>query len=179
MMQNFSLTNDSMVDFLSILRAIIETMFSEQSSEYSQMYLTTWHNYMFRDGKKWIGDDKELLRKLGVKSLSASDKRGWSKPKLLFVCTISDYKTDMVKDEQAIPFNDYNLLMERLCVLLQDDPNQKIEKKSKFNQMCGSGYHYGFNEHDGDVDMGYCAQYRPNGGWNNIDISLCHIYYGK
>jgi hypothetical protein len=179
MLQNIYLETDNMTQFIAIVRAAIKTTFELPPGKYSQLYLTTRQNYMFRDGKKWIGNNKDLLDKLGVKSLSATDERGWSKPKRFFICTIADYRTEMEKDNQAIPFNSYDLLMERICVLLQDNPNHKIGSKTKFNQLCGSGYHYGFNEHDGDIDMGYCCQYRPNGGWNNLDISLCHVYYGK
>lgn len=179
MMQNFYLETDSINSFLRIIKTVIETLFNLDTSEYTQLYLTTKQNMMFRDGKEWIGDDKELLWRLGVESLAASDPRGWSKPKRFFVCTIADYKTDMKDDKLAVAFNDYDDLIKRIDVLLSDDPNQKTSKPAQFVSECGSGYNNGFNEMDGSIDMGFCAQYRPNGAWNNIDISLCHIYYGK
>lgn len=179
MIQSFRIATDDLTTFLTVVRGIIENTFNKESSKYSQLYLTTEQSMMFRDGKKWIGDDKELLRNLGVKSLGASDERGWSKPNLFFRCSIADYKSDMVKDDQAIPFNDYNLLMERICVLITDDPNQKRGLEPQFREKCGSGYNYAFNTMDGDIGVGYYATYRPNGGWDIIDIALCHMYYGK
>lgn len=179
MIQNFYLENDNIHQFLTIIRSVIESMFSIKPGQYSQLYLTTWKNYMFRDGKKWIGNDKDLLRKLGVKSLGASDPRGWSKPKKFFICTVADYKSDMEKDKSAIIFDNFDLLIKRIHLLMIDDPNQKIGKEPKFREICGHGYNYAFNQNDGDTGIGYCAQYRPNGGWNDLDIALCHMYYGK
>jgi len=51
--------------------------------------------------------------------------------------------------------------------------------KDKLKEKCGSGFNYGFNSFDGSIDSGYRINYRPNGGWECLDISLCHIYYGK
>ena len=179
MMQSFYLEHDGIDSFLKVVKSVVETMFSLKSNQYSQLYLTTHKNCMFRDGKKWIGNDQDLLNKLGVNALSASDERGWSKPTRFFICTIADYKNDMDNDNEAISFNNYSTLISRLKKLLKDDPNQKISKQNQFFKTCGQGYTYGFNENDGDIDMGYCCQFRPMGGWNSLDISLCHMYYVK
>lgn len=178
-MQAFNLETGQRDTFLRVIQALVESIFEIKSGKYSQLYLTTNQSPMFRDGKRWIGDDKDLLKRLKVKSLGASDERGWSKPKRFFICTIADYKTEMDDDKLAVPFDDFGDLMVRVKSLLQDDPNQKVGNKMQFLTKCGAGYHYGFNQHDGDIEMGYCCQYRPNGAWHNLDISFHHIYYGK
>lgn len=178
-MQSFNLETGDVGTFLRVTQAVIESLFDVESGRYSQLYLTTKRNSLFRDGKKWIGNNKELLNRLGVDSLSASDPRGWSKPKRFFICTIADYKTEMSDDNLAIPFNNFIDLMGRIKLLLKDDPNQKVGNKMQFLTKCGSGYNYAFNQNDGDIEMGYCCQYRPNGAWHNLDISFHHIYYGK
>lgn len=151
MIQSFYLEHDSMACFLKIIRSIIETMFNEKGGDYSQLYITTKQSFLdFKDEKK-----------------------------KLFICSISDYKPDMEKDDLAVPFNSFDHLMGRLWLLIKDDPNQKISNEKRFRQHCGNGYTYSFNEGDGDTGMGYCARYRPNGAWNNLDIFFCHMYYGK
>jgi len=178
MIQSFRLSDSGKKSFLTVLRVIIETTFPTESTKWSQLYLTTQKDVMVRDGKKWIGSDRNLLEKLGVESLGASDKRGWSKPDLLFVCTIANYRSDM-KSNNGIPFNNYDKLMEKINSLLEEDPNKKISRFDDLKKECGSGYNYAFNQYDGDIGLGYFAEYRPNGAWHNIDISFCHIYYGK
>lgn len=50
--------------------------------------------------------------------------------------------------------------------------------KDRFTEQFGDGYHDGFNEMDGSVEVGY----RLQGCFcfpEQLAVSLCHIYYGK
>ena len=45
-----------------------------------------------------------------------------------------------------------------------------------FIETCGDGHNDNFNDYDGSVDVGY----RLKGVWGRaLELSLCHIYYGK
>lgn len=47
-----------------------------------------------------------------------------------------------------------------------------------FFKQCGSDADW-FRKSDGSIDVGYRLNRRMYGGWEFLDVSLCHIYYGK
>ena len=152
LIQAFHYETDDKSPFLTVVDTICRVTFPVIENQFVRLHISTSGNG-FNNGKRWIGP----------KELSASNPKGWSPPKRFFICSVKDYSSDIKHIEQ----------------FLQDDPNFKKSLDLRFNEECGHGYTDWFTTSDGDVDIGYCISYRPNGGWNNFDISLTHIYYGK
>ena len=160
MTQSFLYETDSLDSFEKVLDTMVRVMHKEQPSEYAQLFVTKRAD-AFSDGKRWIGP----------KEMSASNPKGWSKPKFLHVCSIGDYKGEMKEEDE--PFENYANLVQKVIEHL------KNADAKKFFEQCGDGYTDWFNHFDGSIDGGYRLNQRPSGGWDNLDISLCHMYYGK
>jgi len=169
LIQAFHYETDDKAAFLTVIDTICKVVFPVLKSEYITLFISTLERG-FSNGRKWIGP----------KELSASDPKGWSKPKRFFICTIKDYKTDLkVESGHAIIINNHDEIIKHVDGLLDDNPNFKQTLDERFIEKCGHGYTDWFMSSDGDVDNGYCVSHRPSGGWNNFDISLTHMYYGK
>lgn len=95
-------------------------------------------------------------------------------PSRLWLATLADYKSDM-KDTD-LEFSNIQEMIDYIMVVIKD---RKERFKDEFLRTCGTGFNSWFNSNDGDVDVGYRLHRRPNGGWNNLDVSLVHVYYGK
>jgi hypothetical protein len=158
MMQRFILEHDSKISFLKILKEVIICTFSNQIGYYEKLFITTHKDIMFNDGVKPINDK-------------------YTQPKRLFVCTIGNYGE--LNNYIRIKFDDINILINTISDMLDNDPNEKVSKKDQFFELCGDGYTSWFNRFDGSVKYGYRVEHRPSGGWEYLDISLCHMYYGK
>jgi hypothetical protein len=158
--QRFLYETDSLTSFETVLDTMVKLMYEEDPTEYSQMFVTK-RSASFSDGKRWIGP----------KGMASIDPRGWSKPDYMHVCSIGDYKSDIKEGDEA--FSSYVNLVQTVIHHL------KHADIDKFFRECGDGYDDMFNEYDGGIGAGYRLTQRPSGGWNHLDISLCHIYYGK
>lgn len=158
--QSFLYETDSLDSFKKVLEAIVKVMYDEKPSKYAQMFVTRMAD-RFNDGKKWIGP----------KEINSSNPAGWSKPNFLHVCTIGNYKEDAREGDER-PCNYAGLVN----VVMRHLKNADVEK---FYTQCGDGYDSSFNRFDGSISAGYRINSRPLGGANYLDISLCHIYYGK
>jgi hypothetical protein len=157
--QKFVYETDSVDSLEKVLNVLTSIVFDEQPSKYNQMYITTDDTY-FDDGRVW--EHKEM---------SPGDPRGWSKPKYLQVCSLGDDRQAIKSKEET--FDNYALLVQRAMQLVKDAP------ESKFWETCGNGFNQHFNSCDGDTGRGYRISLRKSGARDYIDISLCHIYYGK
>jgi hypothetical protein len=103
------------------------------------------------------------------------DQRKEPKPTRMWIATLADYKSefDRLKKEERMFCRGYDDMVEKtMKVVRAVDP-------SVFYALFGDGYHYGFNRSDGSISHGYLMQWRPNGGWNLLHISMVHMYYGK
>lgn len=169
LMQAFHYETDDTSSFLSVIDTVCRVTFPIIKSDYVQLFISTLERG-FNNGRKWIGPE----------GMSCTDPKGWSRPKKFFICTIKDYKPDAESEyPNIILINKHEEIVTNLERLLSDDPNFKKPLEGRFIARCGQGYTDWFMSSDGDVGIGYCASYRPSGGWNCLDISLTHIYYGK
>ena len=159
---------DYIEHLLSALKVLAEIAFqpSKQAAhhtsrnQYSVLALTTNKNFHFDDGREYDHKKKE-----------------WSKPAYQYVCSVFDYRSDVSSSDKIYEDYDHDAMCQDVRRLLTGSRLAKLNKQ--FLEECGEGYHYGFNSDDGSVVTGYRITQRPNGGWCNLDISLCHIYYGK
>ena len=99
------------------------------------------------------------------------DKISKPKPSRFWLATLGDYQGDSQGQKLC---KDYPDLLNNAMALLCD-----TSRHDEFFATCGDGYHDGFRGFDGSIDVGFRFDKRPNGGWNVLDISLTHIYYGK
>ncbi len=157
--QSFVYETDSQDSFEKVLTTLVGVMFKEEPSQYAQMFVTQ-RSDSFNNGRRWIPKD-----------MSSSDSKGWSRPDYLHVCSIGDYKSEIKEGDER--FESHAQLVQRVMEHL------RIADVRKFFEVCGSGFDSSFNEHDGSIEAGYRLNHRPLGGWSNLDVSLCHIYYGK
>ena len=151
---------DSLESFEKVLATLVKVMFKEEPSQYAQAFVTRGSD-SFCDGRKWIGSP----------AMSSSDPKGWSRPDYLHVCSIGNYKSEIREGDEK--FESHASLVQRVMEHLK---NADVRK---FFEVCGMGFNDSFNRHDGSIEVGYRLNHRPGGGWNNLDVSLCHIYYGK
>jgi len=151
--QDLVYETDSLESFKKVLEVALRVMYKEESSEYSQLFLTERQDMSFNDGSRYLPNGKKTL------------------PKYMHVFTIGDYKSNIQKEDEK--FSSISELVDKVIRELENINSKKFTKK------CGDGYNEWFNRDDGSVDVGYRLAHRPYGGWNELDISLCHIYYGK
>lgn len=151
--QKLVFETDSLDSFENVLDTFVRTLYAEKPTEYAQLFLST-NQQGFNDGKMWL-----------------ADKQIYTKPNYLHICSIGDYKGSILDRDDV--FDNYAQLIKTAMVHLK-----KADFK-KFVDQCGTGYDATFNPFDGTVDGGYRLNHRALGGWANLDISLCHIYYGK
>lgn len=106
---------------------------------------------------------------------ASCSQRKEAKPTRMWICTLSDYEGDFrsAKKNERIFCRGYDDMVKKtMNVVRAADPRAFVDQ-------FGDGYHYGFNSDDGSVGHGYLMQWRPNGGWNVLYISMVHAYYGK
>ena len=158
--QKFVYETDSRDSFEKVLTTLIGVMFKEKPSLYAQMFVTK-RSDSFYNG----------VRRIGSTEMCSSDPKGWSKPAYLHVCSVGNYESEIKEGDET--FQNHAKLVKRVM------ENLKSADVKKFFESCGTGFDYSFNEMDGSIAAGYRLNHRPCGGWNNLDVSLCHIYYGK
>jgi len=101
----------------------------------------------------------------------ACAKRQKPLPKRQWICTIENYveQRDFKRGEYVSPKNHQELV----GVVLELCSN--VDKEKFRHDFADIEDRY----FDGSVGVGYRMQWRPNGGWNVLDISMVHAYYGK
>lgn len=155
--QNFLYETDSLDNFVKVLDTMVKVMYEEQPSEYSQLFLTKRSN-AFNNGKRFIDPkDKSFLT-----------EGSWSKPKYFHICSIGDYRSEITEKDEV--FDNYDNLIKKVML------NVKNVDTNLFLKQCGDGLDSFF---DGSIGIGYRINQRFLGAWEHLDISLCHIFYGK
>lgn len=149
--QKFVFETDDIDSMRKVLETMVQVMYKGEPSEYAQLYITKRKDMVFRDGRDW--------------------KKKNAKPLYFHVCTIGDYKSRIREGDET--FEDFPNLISMAIKYL------RVADRNKFGEICGSGYSGFFNSMDGSVKVGYRLSHRPSGAWSNLDLSLCHIYYGK
>lgn len=158
--QRLKYETDSLDSFEKVLTTLVDVIFKEEPSQYTQMVLTQ-HSDSFDNGQRWI--EKNDMNPINLRLLS--------KQKYFHICSINDYKPELKKGDEL--FNSHAQLIQKVMEHLN------TAKVKKFFDLCGSGFDHAFNEYDGSIEAGYRLNHRSQNGWNNLDISLCHIYYSK
>lgn len=123
---------------------------------------------------KVVGEEKDLdkaARKVAEWPVPPELK---VQPKYLWISTLADYKSNMKPEDVSVC--NHLEMHEKAMALMRE---ARSTRKGEFLTVCGDGYHYGFNNFDGSVALGYRMSYSPTGGWNNLNLSFCHAYYGK
>jgi len=92
-------------------------------------------------------------------------------PRRTWITTLADYKDTSYK--KSLKCRSYEDLLTKTLEIIKSFDSQK------FFQECESGYCSWFNSDDGIIKMGYRLQQRLKGGFECLDISAIHIYYGK
>lgn len=154
---------DSLKTLEEALHALVPLVYSNRQApdSYHQLYVSDKAKGYFDDGKEFVGP----------KTMSASDPKGWSKPKYMHICAIGNVKSDMEKnDRQHFSFS----------TLVQDAMDcARDADKEEFLKRCGDGHTGGFNHFDGTVKPGYRISLRHETSSDVVDVSMCHMYYGK
>ena len=153
--QHFVYETDSLDGFEKVLDTMVRVcMHNEKPSQYSRLFVTTNRPVCFNDGKRWI-----------------EKYQNFSKPSFLHVCSVGDYKSDIQEGDQT--FESYSELVKNVMAHLKNADGKN------FFTNCGEGYGPAFNHFDGSVGAGFRLNQRSSGGWDYLDVSLCHVYYGK
>lgn len=153
MTQDLTFETDSLESFETMLRAAVEVLFDKKPSEYVQLHLkghaATWR---LRDGSSFVDGEQ-------------------TRPTRVWVTTLADYKSGMKEGDVAC--SSPEVAVDMIMAKVRDfDP-------SKLREECGDGYNDWFNHFDGSIGVAYRMCRGPNGGWNELYISLAHAYYGK
>jgi len=197
--QEFKFESDSIESVQTMLEAIVPVLFPKVHSEYVRLNLTQKVSYFHNDGSKYIHGpnvielpdgrfgvlaDKgrviggtvvnkieEIFHTVNKAATVSCEKKYKTPPTRMFVARLSDYVSDV--KEESVVFNSHKEMINKSIEIL------KNADLSKFQEFCGTGYDFAFNQSDGDIEPGYRLQYEPNGGWNQLFLYICHIYYGK
>jgi hypothetical protein len=163
--QSMDFETDYLPHVLTVLRTVAEIAFRppqhESAKKVCVLALRHYNDGLFRDGAEYHPKTYE---------------RG--KPRYLHVCTLFDYRDDVNKGDESAP----DLVSEAYNYGMIIEHVHKLLLPLTFNDLkrtCGDGYSQDFMHFDGSISLGYKITHRPSGGWNLIDVSLCHIYYGK
>lgn len=156
-MQKFVFESDYLPDFLTVLHVAARTAFKQpKNPEYRlKVAVSKQAVGLFENGSEYV-DGK------------------FTAAKYLHICTLLDYQSAFIKGDEVFGGNDPHTPAILAAGRLLDKATLATLKEG-----CGDGYHYGFEKFDGSVELGYRVAHRPSGGWNRLDVSLCHIYYGK
>ena len=151
--QKFKFETDSIESLEKILNAAVRVLFDEKPSQYCQLYLSENMSGSFDDGMGYFSSGTKV-----------------SKPRYVHICSIGDYKNDLRTGDKK--FKSYSNLIRQTIRCI------KRANTKHFFDMCGDGYTDGFNEDDGTIDVGFRV-HMIDRVFPVLNISLCHIYYGK
>lgn len=111
----------------------------------------------------------EEKQNLDEAAKAANDLRKPIFPKRKWITTIFDYKSEGSK-EKTISFYSFEGLADAVIDLCKQVDSRKF--MNDFNHAEDGCF-------DGGVQLGYRIEWRPNGGFDVLDISAIHVYYGK
>lgn len=111
-------------------------------------------------------DHKNKAAKLAY---NAHQKANVKKPNRKLIAVLQDYK----QDKPDYRFKSLDAMKDTTMELVQR------VKPETFMEEFGDGYNDWFNGDDGSVEHGWRLHYEPIGGWNQLVVSMVHIYYGK
>ncbi len=98
--------------------------------------------------------------------LGRLDSRMWEKPTYFRICSVNDYNCEIKKADET--FDDPTQLVQRVMERV------RMTDTKTFFEVCGSGSNSG--EPSYSIAVGYRLSLN---GRRGLDVSLCHLYYGK
>lgn len=141
-----------------ILLTLLPLTFDKKRGEHVTLHAKAEQPHMFRDGR-WDDEQNDGL---------PVDLR---KPTRLWVATLADYAGDLKPDD--VKFSNHEDMAQYAL------EQMKLVTREDMVAAIGDGYGDCFMRGDGTVTIGYRINQRPNCGWNLIDVSVVHMYYGK
>tara|TARA_Y100000034_G_C6874455_1_gene399699 strand:- start:1138 stop:1770 length:633 start_codon:yes stop_codon:yes gene_type:complete len=206
MTQDFVFETDDIKSFGHMLGSVATVLFKE-SGKYTCPFIQTENPGLFRDGKydnyrrhdsgllemqdscalveptathggatvyNYVRDENHCVVQTDDKDEAARmvcARREEPQPTRLFICTLGDYRNDANKDGAKKYRTIVDQVQDAVKFVYEFDV-QRVERELQgrpFRQYGG----------DGTISTGYRMDYRPNGGWNLLDLSAIHVYYGK
>jgi len=159
--QTLEFQTDSLSSFERVLDTVVRILFEETPSQYSRLFISQ-RDYNFDSGRRWIGSKETRI----------TDPQAFTKPRYCHVLTIGDHDLDLSSEDEI--FDSYSRLLQRAMEHLR---NFDV---GRFYELCGYGFDDNFMPSDGSIVEGFRLSGRPReGGCRLLDVSLCHIYYGK
>lgn len=200
MTQDFEFETDDLKSFRIILSAAVRVLFHEgKNGLWTQLHIQQDDRHHFPSGavvdnhqRPMIlpdGDQFKLVDPcetyhgttvLSAKGVYSTKDEAAEAAKLedkepkatrVYIATLSDYESEIKPED--IRCKTYDELVDETMKIVAGFP------KKKFFDTLGDGYNYWFNPYDGSVGVAYRMQWRPNGGWNLLHISMTHAYYEK
>lgn len=199
MTQAFEFETDDPKSFETMLQAIVPILFGKNGShtklhlqgspefwDDGREYEEAWNSCprMYQEGDKVsllkpsrIYGGAYLWEKVGeapdldAAAVQSMKHKKEPAPTRVWITTLQDYAGDYGEGDTYC--NGHKDMVVKAMELVKNANLKKLQEE------CGDGYNDGFNHNDGSISVGYRMQYEPNGGWNQLVLSLIHIYYGK
>ncbi len=153
--QDFVFETDSLENLESMLNTIVPILFPVITpGPHTQLFVTQ------RVDDTFVGTYLNITKDEPVK-----------KQKAVTICSVEDYAKH-IQDEDEV-FGSYEYIVKRVMAIVKEADRKEFRRKA------GDGFCSDFNPFDGSVGIGYRLKYKENGGWDALDVSLCHMYYGK
>lgn len=194
--QSFEFETDSLEDFERMLETIVHTLFRHQNSEYTKLHMRKkaphWGN-----GSEYKWSDKGILQH-GGKNYSIEPCATYAGAKQFKVLnpyvTLDEAAKEASHCDHLPPTRLWvATLCDSACAFNKEDwlcqtKSQMInraahamqcaarDKKEEFKELRTEGW---MENGDGSVDMGFRIAKEYNGGSEVLNLSLCHVYYGK
>jgi len=125
-------------------------------------------------GATFVSTTREFQDK-DVAAKESYDQDSYTVPTRMFVAGLRhEYKDVTLATAKIRCGNSKKKMIDAALEVLASKENRKA-----FFDKCGNGYTSWFSNFDGSIDIGYRLSWN-NSIWDEgIDLSLCHIYYGK
>jgi hypothetical protein len=198
MVQQFEFETDSLEDFERMLEVIVYTEFRHQNSEYTKLHMKKKPSSHWGDGSEYKWTDKSILQidkkfysielcatyhgarqvKVCKEHTSLEDAATNANqcdklpPTRLWVATLSDSSCGFKKGEDHYCQTKAQLI-NRAAHAMQCADRDKVDEFEKLRTPDW------MDRGDGSVSMGFRIAKEYDGGSEVLQLSLCHVYYGK
>lgn len=158
MTQAFEFETDDLGSMRKMLEAIVPILFTKDEGKYTKIHLSREDKHLFRDGHEY----------------EKNEDGKWERtpPTRVWVTCMSDYSSSIDHEVDEV-FETRSQAIDRIMEMLKEKTKEDLVRE------LGDGYDECFNEYDGSISLGYRIHWEPSGGWNLLQVSLVHAYYGK
>jgi len=158
MTQRFEFETDDLDSMRKMLDTIVPILFTKDEGKFIKIHLSKDDRHLFRDGSEYEKNEDGKWERTPA-------TRVW-------LTTMSDYSSDVTEGDLV-----FDTRKEAVDVIMamfgEADYNHDVVP------AIGDGYDECFMDSDGHIDIGYRIHWEPSGGWNLLQVSLVHAYYGK